>query len=68
MSAKAQLSTSTHPHLSDTKVINMASGDASVTRVCKGDYGFEDLSNAYDGHMDFFIVKHINGVRGRHRL
>lgn len=40
----------------------MASGDASVTRVCKGDYGFEDLSNAYDGHMDFFIVKHINDV------
>ena len=40
----------------------MASGDASVTRVCKGDYGFEDLSNAYEGHMEFFIVKHMDGV------
>ena len=23
---------------------------------------FEDLSNAYEGHMEFFIVKHVNDV------
>lgn len=49
------------PKMADVFAL-MASGDASVTRVRKGDYGFEDLSNAYEGHMEFFIVKHANDV------
>lgn len=40
----------------------MISGAARVARVRKGDHGFEDLCNAYEGHMEFFIVNHKDDV------
>lgn len=40
----------------------MVSGSARVARVRNGDHGFEDLSNTYEGHMEFFIVNHNDSV------
>ena len=40
----------------------VASGCASATRVRKGDYGFDDLNNVYEGHMEFFIIIHNDDV------
>ena len=40
----------------------MVSGAARVARVRKGDPGFDDLCNTYEGHMEFFIVNHMDTV------
>ena len=48
--------------MSDGTNVPMVSGAARVARVCKGDRGFDDLSNAYEGHMEFFIVNHRDDV------
>ena len=40
----------------------MTSGCASASRVRKGDYGFDDLNNNYEGHMEFFVINHNDDV------
>lgn len=49
------------PKMSDIFAL-VASGCASATLVRKGDYGFDDLNNVYEGHMEFFIVIHNDDV------
>ena len=49
------------PKMSDIFAL-VASGCASATLVRKGDYGFDDLNNVYDGHLEFFIVNHKDDV------
>ena len=49
------------PKIADVIAL-MVSGAARVARVRKGDHGFEDLCNAYEGHMEFFIVNHKDNV------
>ena len=40
----------------------VSSGRARASRVRKGDHGFDDLNNAYEGHMEFFIINHNDDV------
>ena len=53
----AQVYEAQRPKIADVIAL-MVSGAARVARVCKGDHGFNDLSNAYEGHMEFFKVTH----------
>ena len=57
----AQVYETQRPKIADVIAL-MVSGAARVARVRKGDPGFDDLCNTYEGHMEFFIVNHMDTV------